>query len=78
VDPRTPQKLNLAMASLIYLNRLTLVHTAISRNQIQSENYANIQVLPWPAVIVAVTGRTVNQFARRGVKLPISRPTVCA
>src|ERR1700688_4648400 len=46
VDPRTPQKLNLAMASLIYLNRTTLVHAAISRNQIQRKNYVNIQVLP--------------------------------
>ena len=64
VDPRTPQKLNLATASLIDLN------ACITRDKIQHKNYVNIQIFPSTAVIVAVAGRTVNQFHDPGVKLP--------
>src|SRR6202030_4091710 len=93
VDPRTPQKLNLAMASLIYLNRTTLLHTAISRNQIQRKNYINLQVLPlgcchrgshWPDGQSIRTARcqTANKppnSLRLKVTLPLySSQAICA
>ncbi|MDQ1408946.1 MAG: hypothetical protein QOJ41_681 [Acidobacteriaceae bacterium] len=39
----------------------------IFRDQTQ---YKNLNVQLGPAVIVAVAGQTVNQFAQRGVKVP--------